>query len=766
MANTNNYYQLYLNSVLDLAKTIVIKSIESVEGMNTGVNEAAMLGQASPVNALDPRSWKYYLNVSGQYHETDTMMTVTSMDSLTIINFTKENLKIHRATAKGYQYGTRAYLELVSRYPDQESLILGILYPCDIDTAIAADDATILSYPPQLVEANEYSLIPKLQAWISGYKERWVNKQYNINNPLYPAVYHGHMYLFLVTEILNARLEACKTNEAHSYHVRSYLASHQGLDQYLDLMTTDQALFFYRNIAYIERNTGSRANFDWLVEHIMTVRNLPLAEYDMVHDITEMPDQIKPTITFVRRDLNSGGNVDSASVLTLSQMLDKEQKAARQNGAIQGDVEPQILEMMEYSRSSSLKTKALESAMVDYSDSTPYTLSDIQMNHWLWLASQNRYNVFISATNPKTGERLPLSAKDAWVVMWYCYLGSVGIDLSNQEINPFFAKRVQRIPPPSIDELMSVVNAKYIDRSLAIQALSLQPVIASVTSIESFYDLCVEITAAANFQRNLIAYQEHKDARGYAMGMVERIYSDNIVRLAPEGTSYKEWFAERNLVLSDFTEDEKGLLYLDIVKQATGQSLINTNSLANLQAAMVKMISQLSSYSVQFLSQINTSKIQKVDWPAIRVGDVAGEGYGIVQIPNNNVRVRHERGYGQGLIEHDLGCPGFREDFSASGYQQERLEIATRPMMGDHSMTWVYELHSAIDTKLAHPIPMEDDGIFPMPGVDLWRALPDDAKYWFMDVWGNDNYYWIRPHNQALTQVVANNNLNGLVYTE
>lgn len=203
--SSNNHYTLYIEQVLQLAETIVIKSTDSAEALNRYV--ADYYGSFM-VDTTNPKSWKYYMNISGQYHETDTEMTVVSMDTLEPIVFSKETLALHRATARAYAYGTRQYRELVSQYPNQEMLILGILYPVDIDTAIAADNGQILGYPPGLVEENEYSFIVKLQAWINGYIGRWVNTQYGLSDELYPATWLGIMYLQLVPTILNIRLEA------------------------------------------------------------------------------------------------------------------------------------------------------------------------------------------------------------------------------------------------------------------------------------------------------------------------------------------------------------------------------------------------------------------------------------------------------------------------------------------------------------------------------------------------------------------------------
>ena len=130
----NNYYDVYLDSALQLAESIVIKSDESARA----INEALTIKYGkSIVDELYPNTWKYYLNLAGEYHITDPVIEVTSLDTLEQIQFTKQNLEEHTATKKAYQYGSVLYKELVDRYPDLRQLILGVLYPVDLNTAIA-----------------------------------------------------------------------------------------------------------------------------------------------------------------------------------------------------------------------------------------------------------------------------------------------------------------------------------------------------------------------------------------------------------------------------------------------------------------------------------------------------------------------------------------------------------------------------------------------------------------------------------------------------
>jgi len=621
--NYSNDYQIFINKTFQLAETIVIKSSYTAEALNDWVY--ATSGGLTLVSS-DPTTWKYYLNLSGEYHSTDQEMTIISMDTLEQIVFNKPNLAIHRATAAAYQYGSRQYTELVAKYPNQEQLILGILYPVDIQTAIDADDGAILTYPPNLVEENEYSLIPNLQTWINGFKNRWTVPGFYITDELYAATLLAIMYQNLVPAILVLRLCACNTSEAHSFHITQYLGSHGFLDQYMDTLTKKQALHFYRNIAYIERNVGKRDTFNSLMDHIMSERYIPLAEYTMRHDVTQQLQNDYADVIFRMKQLNLGIELEPDNKTTIEQLLNKQIPLAVGNGTDVDEAVTKVRSLMKNSPSNVVATKSLESQMVDESNSSPWILSEVLFNHWVYLASQDIYTAYINIDNTRTGEKIPLTAKESFILAMYAWLKSQAMDIVT--IPNAFVSRVQRFPTvddlfgPTVDDIYSIVDHNLIPRSVAVEALLGQPKIDYVISIEAFYNLGVAIYNAVQRQRFLIAAQEDFQRRAMVQAMVTRIYSDHIVEVLPADTTYDSWLSDRNIDLTEFTHDDFSALFQNIVSQATGASLHQSQSLKAMQETMVKMFTQLSSYGIQVITEINDTNIRKTDWPGIRLGAV------------------------------------------------------------------------------------------------------------------------------------------------
>jgi len=702
---SQNYYNLYINNVLDLAQTIVIKSEESAVAINNYLK--ALYGD-SIVDINRPETWKYYQNICGQYHITDNIITITSLDTLEKITFSTENLKVHRATSKAYQFGTRLYIELLALHPTQEQLILGILYPADIDFSLNAEDGTVLSYPKYLVETNELTFIEKLNKAIEVYKIRWHNPQFGVTDSLYSAAHLGLLYLYLVPLILNIRLAACKTNEAHSYHVRQYLASHGMLDIYLDTLTLKQTLFLYRNIAYIERNNGKAEIFEWLMQHIMTERNLPVSEFTIRHSDADMLENYYPTVVFQKQDLNLN-RIKSDTDYTLSEILEKEKFIDPGNKEFIETQENNILSTLNSSLHNNLKTKLLESFIIDYTDATPYTLQSILLNEWIDLTKRGIYKVYVTFKDPRVGNDLTLIVEDAFIYLMYAFARSIGSNIDR--IPSFTALRAQRIPPPSIDELMSVVDHSYIDRSIAQEILDSQPEIPPdkpIVSVEAFYDLAKEVFNAAQKQIILIGKQEHFYRRGLVYNMVCRMYTDNVIHYSSEGLLYEDWLMSKELPLTDFSQAEYQSLYKSIYESATGSNLNTTDSASYLQKSMLKLFKQLSSYTIQFVSYINDSNIKVLNWGVIRLGDRKYQ-QNSENFIDNRIDVVGVKGFISVTKNHELSHPYFTLTSEAS--QESSFDINLNMKTNIESLYNVYETKMVPINKFQ--ITVTKDGIDP-----------------------------------------------------
>lgn len=614
----NKYYQIFVDGNVDLAASVVLKCEEAAKALNQWV-----LGYTNATfDEHNPRTWKYYRNICGEYFPSDERMYITSVDTLQQIEFSKTNLEFHRATKKAYAFGTTYYKELVERYPDQDQLIHGILYPADMEEAIAAYDGKILAYPSHLVESTEPSLIINLQNWINGVIRRWHNPQYQNTDNLYLASMLGVLYAMMPGAIENIRKEACMTHEAHSYHVQQYLASHSKLDKYMPYMTRSQAMYFYHNLAYIENNNGREEIFQELLQHTFTERNLPVGHFSLLHSTKDMPgDSLTPLVVFEKTPLNTLKNIDNRDQFTLSQVLNIEDELHAGNRKYREEEQIKIANTATHTVNPNVPTKLLQSTVIDYSDSDKYRLADIIFQHWSWLAHKNAYRAFVTFTIPATASRISLTPLDAFAFYAYAFCKGMGFEIT--KLPTVVCKRVQRIPAATVASMREVCEVSQVSEAWLKDVQAGMPILPEMISQEAFRTHCQALADAANHQYGLTSLEERMTARAQKEAAIARLWAEEKFTLGDTpNQNYADWFASRNLVVRDLTQTQLLEIANVILTEATGDSLASVITLRDIQRAMRDLLLELSSYSIQLALNINTGSVLHAGFNQVRPDEI------------------------------------------------------------------------------------------------------------------------------------------------
>lgn len=625
---SNNYYQIYRRDIISLAKSLVIKHHDIAVMTNKGLAR-----QGFPVVEENPRRWKYYLNLNGQYHETDQIIYVRSIDTLETIPFTKEALLTHRATKREYLPGGRFHERILSDYPNLTTLIRGVLNPVSIDTALDAEDGTILYYDEDLVEVNEYYLIRDLQHWLYGYVARWYNQQYNIIDNLYLPMYLGQLYLHIVPTIERLRFSRVNTREAHSFHVREYLASNGGLDRYLPYLTKEQTLWLYRNIRFVHDNIGKEQTFNTLIKQLLTKRNIPLQGYHITHDYEAMSnsESLYPDVYMTKDPINVDYIQSGVERETIRTVLNRQALIARDNLETIGDANADITQRASRSLGNRYPTKVLESEIVDRTNSSVRSLNSVLLHEWLHLAYANRYNGFITFNHPVSSELLTVSVKDAFIIALYCALKLDGQETDT--IPNVFAYDVLRIPLPTFEELNKNVDRRYIPAGFIEAIQDRITSLGTYITPDEFYDACYQLHYEYLRLWELYSFQEHYMRRGYAEQLVKHHFMHVNCRLTDEGVTFKDWITEKGYQLEDLSTADYGTIFNECVQRSTGANIRDRRSLSEIQRNLLNLMGELSSYGVHYIQNINASDFYFIADPAARVGDHSAEQFPTYTIP-------------------------------------------------------------------------------------------------------------------------------------
>lgn len=601
----NTHLKLYLKDVIALVRGIRLKSENTAIAIN---DRLAMDGYIIDDN--DPYTWKYYLNLNGQYHSSDTMMTTISHDTYELIDFTKENLQIHLLTARNFTVGSRYYQDLKSRYPEQEALIKGIIDPVDLTEAIEAKSHKILAYPSDLVQRNEGYLIPELQLYIDNFFTLRHNPDYVLFDPHYYVKLLAGLTSKLFLEILRLRLAACKSNNAHSFHVHQYLLSNSPIGREFHYMTFEQRMWFYRNIRYINRNIGQTSTFETLVKRVMSDRGFSLVGYDLSKNTDGMVDALKPGVEFTQLQINHIPPAMGVSDKSIETLLAMEANQAPDNLEIIEESTERVRFVGETSAYGKVPTKVLESNVIDRTDSDPFTMSEVTLNHWIYLSHFKRYNAVTQITNPSNGEIYNLSMKEAFILFLYSYNSALGITL--QKVPSVPATRVIREPMATFDELRRLADVEKVPDYYIRKILNDQPIMLTYISIEAFRGFCRQVWDLLYRHRELRFFAGDYVKEGQLHTLVDRCYMDIRIDLEDD-VDYEDWLSERGITTVDMRSFDFMSLAQTLLTTCTGADIQDSSSMKDVHQAMLRIMQSLSSYSVQYIAQINDTNIKVID---------------------------------------------------------------------------------------------------------------------------------------------------------
>jgi hypothetical protein len=388
--------------------------------MATQINNN-LLTQGIAVNQSDPTTWKYYLNLSGQYYpNVDTMMTVLSLDTQQVMDFTPANLAVSPKTAAAYTIGSSYYTTLCQVYPSQTDLIKSIIYPVDLETAINSPDFTLLGWGDGYLEANEQdAIIYELNNFLQYASSRWFLEWLSYE-AYYVWTFWATLWQSLPLAIFAARLKYLHTSSANSFHIWSYLQS-RGLADYSDILTNQQALFLYRNLEYLIQNKGKQSTLVILVNELLDSLNVGLVGKTIYMNTATNAAECQWTPEFVSTIIPTD-NSQSLEVIapeTMTEINADLVAAGFDNNSSVSYVSRQQTQIS-LTPQNILPTKLVEIQQLGVDQKYGSVLNTFILDTLVWAITSGQYTPTVIVTDPTTKLNITLSGKDALALYYYC----------------------------------------------------------------------------------------------------------------------------------------------------------------------------------------------------------------------------------------------------------------------------------------------------------------------------------------------------------
>lgn len=627
-------FRVYEKANFDLVRSLVLHDPRTADAINRRMR---LLGYS--VNDNDPESWKYYLNLAGKPHQYDTdkivaatgysLLKVKSLDMDTVIDFTPENLKVHKSTLKAYRPGSKLYRALTYTYPELIGYIRGVVRPVSYDKASSAGLYEILSYDPALVETNETGLIDKINDWIGKAVYRFDSNIFHALEAGFTPGLLGILFAMLPAVVDNIRCAAQFTEQAHSFHVKSFLASNGNLDKYYDFLTEKQRMYLYRNLRYIRRHVGEQRIFDGLVDVLMTDAGHAVLGYEVRQD--DSADEADGVV-FVRKSLNGIDAVNGDNLKTPEEMETLIADAAP-NNILESDVDLEKIKSLPVASPDSVQvTKVIECNALVTGDEIPFRLYDLLFSEWVYLShvTVNGITPIYASTvqfeNPATNESFALKASDAFFLFIYSYFAGKGVRLT--ELPPIAVDLVPKLSPPT--------KAQLIARSPAYQSLEedIDAILAAgvpsldIFGIEDFFAYTQDVMKSAITRQRVIDGCLHPSYRAMISDAVQQCYCT--FALPASGVTYESWFKSKGLEFDNLDDAGFELLANELFDKSTGYGDYATKDPAKVHEALTNLLKDLSSYNVLFARTTNDGIRAKIE-TGFLLGVSASSGLGYTE---------------------------------------------------------------------------------------------------------------------------------------
>lgn len=258
----------YITELQRLVRSVLIKSSHQAIMINKHIIKTY------GANAVldDINTWRYYLNLNGEYHSTNEPMELYIIELNETRPITKELLVTYKKTRNDLATFTETFNNLIKQYPTNELLIRGMISPIDIETAYNTVDGHILYYSNLYIETSEVDLINKLSKYTEAIYYRWFNEMYLEVSNYYVATFLAFLYSTLGNKIDSIRFENIHTHRVSKHHLDHFFQSNLDIDT--RFMNHKSKLWLYQNLRTVMINVGKDETLEQIIDNVLTPNSI------------------------------------------------------------------------------------------------------------------------------------------------------------------------------------------------------------------------------------------------------------------------------------------------------------------------------------------------------------------------------------------------------------------------------------------------------------------------------------------------------------
>lgn len=606
---------MYLKNTVKLVKSFTIKHDDIAIHINNElikVYGTSILGS----DPYDKSKWKYYMNICGLYHPTDNPIKITIIETGTVKDLSKELLLEFPTTKDELLKHDVFYEDLLSKYPNDELLIKGIMYDLDMEFVLSMENGYLLSYSKHYVEEQEGNLIQEISKYSINFFKRWHIREYTIVDNLYLASLLGTLYSKLVLKVINIRYSNIMTANVHSFHIYEFFRSHFDVDT--SVLNKNTRFWLYKNMRYIRKHMGSNQTLNTLIEKIITNNGIGIAEIELINslpsiELLDLDDITKPLYDrkindFVSKPRNKYYFIsDSDNVSSYQQLyLQFNRKLVDNDLVIQDtrDIENKYLPKLDYNILHRQKTKTFKIKINKSHVVIQEVTIKLLLDNWTYLAMNDKFRVIKKFIDPNTGIIYNITPKQG-LYMVYKLLSKIN-NIDNPIIRGYTSNFTLN-NDITLNELTSNLLRNDVVETIATKFYNNIPKVLTYVDNDGFYKYVKELNTFRSMMWNVGTNTTDMLLMSDIQVMYKRLHKRVYIDFNTDKT-IDELIADENMYFT-LTEDyDYKSVVVILFELFTGYKVID-NDIENTINKYIDITKKLSSYTIQFISDDNDLNI-------------------------------------------------------------------------------------------------------------------------------------------------------------
>jgi hypothetical protein len=620
----------YKNDIHLLTNSLVIKNSTTAVAINFGLERLYDLTISS-----DKTTWKYYLNISGQKHHTNSSeIYITLIENTTKVLLTKTILDQYPYTRKELLKYGNYYKELISLYPNDFSYINGCMLPVDMTVAINAAEGKILNYNSDLVFKNEFSLIRELELYIKNYLKRWDIIDYVLTDELYAASLLAVLFAAIPNKIANLRLHKINTAEVHPFHMEHFFRSHLDLWDNIASFKESTKFWLYKNLRYLMKHTGSTEAFKSLLLNVFDANGIGVGEHILFKKDPSLNSDILDTSSslysdtgalFIGQGKNNSYQFDINSELDIYTIVNLEMAAHNIDVPVTPDELSNIARYADNTLNKSLlfkqKTKVIDINIPQlfklYGDDIILTI----MDNWIYLAHNNSFTEKVTYLEPNTKVSYNITPLEAYYLLLKFLL-----KLTNNESSMLTNISCKILKDPTVlsgpDLVSNLFNGHdVLDRAFDI--IDMVPVRhnSMLYNKDTFKTHIDDITNLYKFVWITDVNSENALNSSNIKIAASRVFETHVINFENNGapTTIDAVLSKHGIVLKDTEYFDISLAIKDLFIIVTGINIDAYDTIETNNQNYIDIITKLTSYTVHAVNAVENSKTTFVPYTSISV---------------------------------------------------------------------------------------------------------------------------------------------------